>query len=660
MKLNKKECRKYADLELTMSPDHGLLHAEQVDYIVRSAVKIIDHHRTLILCVYPRQQAAQGDFRPLWTVFQGKDDYITLARRPDGTTFWRTAAFKHLSDNYYFVSKCTFYSATDQERVSRYFNDDSPGFAPLLQVQDRLLGRRLEKRLRERDRKVRARMKGLPALPRDLEKWAHQALLPAYFFYDRARGGRASGKCSSCGREVTLIGVRHNATIVCPRCGNKIIAKARGRRGWLEDRSTAQVIQKAGRNELVVRILKAYCYYEGDTPKISVYENARQFIQVDQSGAIQRDPYYYSDSAKQWKQGVRPSFFPYQYNFEADDCGHVYCRNLSRALVGTPWQYCSIQAFYEYFREPMQAAPFLAAQLEHPKLEHLVKVGFYNLASDVAYRGNYDQILDESQNRTHRILGVGAEDVVFLRNLDVDMKILKIFQGYCQHSLKDRQRLLVWQLGRKIERDVDPALEHMTAHKFMRYLDSQYSFLQFRLTQYKAQRYHSMQDLVTEYRDYLDMCEKQRYDMTNSFVLYPRDLQKAHDKLAHRIQLKADAQLRRDFKVAYQRIMGQLDFELDGMRIVCPATPEDIVAEGQALHHCVGGYVDRVAQQKTMILFLRRCEDLSKPFYTVEVCHGRAVQVRGMQNAGMTPEVQRFMDRWERQVLQRQDLEAAA
>lgn len=212
---------------------------------------------------------------------------------------------------------------------------------------------------------------------------------------------------------------------------------------------------------------------------------------------------------------------------------------------------------------------------------------------------------------------VGVEDVAFLRNLDVDMKALKIFRDYCQRNLKDRQRLLAWQLERQVEYNVDTILAYMTAHKFMRYLDEQYAFLQFRLTQYQALRYRSMQDVVTEYRDYLNMCKKQNYDMTNSFVLYPRDLQKAHDKLAHRIRMKADAKVRRAFRTAYQRIMGQLDFEFNGMKIVYPATPDDIVAEGNALHHCVGTYVGKVAQQKTMILFLRRCEDITKPFYTV-------------------------------------------
>ena len=658
MKLNKKECRKYADPGPAISPDHGLLHAPQVNYIVRAAVKTIDHHRVLVLYVYSRQQAAQGDYRPLWTMFQGKDDYITLARNPDGTTKWRTAVFEKLDSDYFFVDKCAFYSAKDQERASRYFNSDSPGFTSLVRAQNRLLERRWEKRLRERDRKVRAKMKNLPALPRDLGDWLRREVLPAYFLYSHAKGGEATGVCTACGQEASLTGAKHNAKGVCPHCGRELTMKPRGRIGKLQDRETCQVVQRTRSGELVVRIIKVIA----SVTEIKIWENARQFVSVGPDGRAQRDSYYDACDSERphWKKGERPVFYPYSSNFYAETCGHVYCWNLQKSLAGTPWQYCPIQSFYEHFHEPMLIFPFLAAHLRHPKLEHLVKVGFYHLASDMVYRGPYNAVLDETQNRTHRLLGVGAEDVDFLRNLDVDVNILKIFRDYCQRNLKDRQKLLAWQLEHQVSYNVDTIVAYMTAHKLMRYLDNQYAFLQFRLTQFKAQRYRSMQDLVTEYRDYLDMCEKQNYDMTNSFVLYPKDLQKAHDKLAHRIQMKADAKVRRDFRTAYQRIMGQLDFELDGMKIIYPATPDDIVAEGHALHHCVGGYVDRVAQQKCMILFLRRCEDITKPFYTVEVCHQKAVQVRGMQNADMTPEVKRFMEHWERQVLRHQDLEAAA
>ena len=43
--LNKKLLRQYADPGLTIPANHGLLYAEQVRYIIRTAVRIIDHHR---------------------------------------------------------------------------------------------------------------------------------------------------------------------------------------------------------------------------------------------------------------------------------------------------------------------------------------------------------------------------------------------------------------------------------------------------------------------------------------------------------------------------------------------------------------------------------------------------------------------------------------
>lgn len=81
--LDKKALRKFtADNPApAIPPGHGLLHAPQVDYIARTAVKIIGHRRTLVLYIYDRKRAAAGDSTPVWTMFQAGEDYITLARR---------------------------------------------------------------------------------------------------------------------------------------------------------------------------------------------------------------------------------------------------------------------------------------------------------------------------------------------------------------------------------------------------------------------------------------------------------------------------------------------------------------------------------------------------------------------------------------------------
>ena len=110
MSLNKRKCRAFADPGFKMRSHSGILHAPQIDHIIRTAIKIIDHHKTLLLYIYPSQQAAQGDSSPLWVVFQKKDDYATLERQEDGSFKWRTAAFERLGDSWDFIKRCTFYS----------------------------------------------------------------------------------------------------------------------------------------------------------------------------------------------------------------------------------------------------------------------------------------------------------------------------------------------------------------------------------------------------------------------------------------------------------------------------------------------------------------------------------------------------------------------
>ena len=651
--LNKRICRKFADPDLKMAWNNGLLHAEQVDYIIRTAIKIISHHKTLILYIYPRLQAVQGDFRPLWAVFQGKNDYITLE---DGSFKWRTAAFENLDNSWDFTRKCAFYSAKDEGRVIRYLKSDSgSGIKALTSFQYNILENRRRERRKNREKEIVSRMECIPALPRNLKNWIHKSVMPAYFFYDYKRGGMdVPGTCTSCGHEILLSGVKQGNKGVCPHCKRELIMKPRSRRGsCMTDRDTCQVIQNVGNGELLIRIIKAWYTYADDIPKIQVYENARQFIRQDENdGKICVESYYYSYGSgilTDWKKGERPALFSqWQYHFEADTCGHLYSKNLPNQLKGTAWEYCPIADFYNYFQKPMQALPFLRAFLNHPRMEHLAKVGFWNIVSNLAYCYHPD-CLDETQNRTHQILKAAAEDVQFLKELEVDIPTLKIFHEYA--GLKDRRQLLCWQLEQKVERNILPILKHITVHKFIRYMDSQFGFLRLRRTSHGTLRYKGMQDLVSEYRDYLDMCRKMGYDMKNSFVLFPKDLQKSHDKTAHRYKQRKDALVKRDFISVYQQLSGQLDFEKDGMKIVYPATPDDVVKEGHALHHCVGSYTERVAEKECIILFLRKCSEEEKSFYTVEVRNRKAVQVRGIGNCDMTPEVKSFIAAWEQRVL---------
>ena len=85
-----------------------------------------------------------------------------------------------------------------------------------------------------------------------------------------------------------------------------------------------------------------------------------------------------------------------------------------------------------------------------------------------------------------------------------------------------------------------------------------------------------------------------------------------------------------------------------------PLKLSEIVEEGSKLSHCVGGYTDRHATGSTTILFLRKKNDVNKPFYTIE-CHGTdpkkgitVSQIHGYGNRwlGNNPEAVPFVLRW--------------
>ncbi len=503
------------------------------------------------------------------------------------------------------------------------------------------------------------RMAGIPVLPRGLKSWI-KSIMPAYFFYDYKRGAKhVSGICSACGHGVTIPGIKQGSKAVCPYCKHELTAKPRSRRGSnMYDRDTFEVIQNMGDGRLVIRIIKAYFTYISDAPKIEIYESTRQFVWQDADGKFCTESYYYGNSGilTSWKKGALPEYVMCRLQFAGNTCGHLYTKNLPEALSGTPWQYCTIAGFYHHFHEPMQALPFLREHLEHSKLEHLCKVGFYNIASDIVY-GNTDEIcLDETQNRTHKILGVAAEDVDFLRSMDIDTSMLTISKTYSELKEKDRQRLLVWQMENKIQHNILPILKYTTVHKLIRYTTNQFQQLCNRKGQYGSLRYQKMQDVITEYHDYLEMCRDLDYDMKNSFVLYPTDLQQGHDRAQEHIKIKENEIIQKNFKAAMKDIAGSMAFESDDLKIVFPATPRDLETEGNALHHCVGRYVKSIAKRECVILFIRRCSDETKPFYTMEVREQKSgkeiIQVRGMGNCQPTDEVRRFVDAFKRKVLQ--------
>ena len=380
--MNKRVLRKFAIPSSSPNPKNGIFCADQVKYVVRTAIKNIDHQRTLVLYIYAKESVLAGNHTPRWTMFQQKGGYITLCTDDKGTR-WQQSMFENLGKDYFFRDKCSFYSQADERRVTRYCHSEKQkGFESLCLLQLDLLRKKQRENELKKQRRIIERMKPVGALPRDIKGFMHRETLPHYIFYDYAKGkAPKNAYCTACKHNVSVAEAKHNGEGVCPHCKRKITFKSRGRRGYIVDRSTAQVIQRLGSNEMIIRFVKAYRRYpKSDTPEFHVYENARLFLQWDGSKIIASESYYYGysrDRITPWHPGDRPVFSRWYYNFEADCCGYLYHRNLDSELKGTPWQYKDYLCMCEL-------------------LEHDMKSSFVLFPNDL--KAEHDRVNDMSRN----------------------------------------------------------------------------------------------------------------------------------------------------------------------------------------------------------------------------------------------------------------------
>lgn len=82
--------------------------------------------------------------------------------------------------------------------------------------------------------------------------------------------------------------------------------------------------------------------------------------------------------------------------------------------------------------------------------------------------------------------------------------------------------------------------------------------------------------------------------------------------------------------------------------VIAPSSPQDLVAEGSALMHCVGTYGKLVAEGRSKILFLRHAETPNESLITFEFDEGKVIHAAGMQNADPDEEQKLALKAWER------------
>ena len=136
-------------------------------------------------------------------------------------------------------------------------------------------------------------------------------------------------------------------------------------------------------------------------------------------------------------------------------------------------------------------------------------------------------------------------------------------------------------------------------------------------------------------------------DMREDRVAFPGDLEATHARDRQRVATLQTEELDGEIARRLPQLEERFNFCAGGMVLRPARTAAEIVAEGESLRHCVGGYVRRYASGETVICFLRPIGMLDKPWRTVELRpDGRMIQDRGYRNdlRGLGEELQEKLD----------------
>ena len=182
----------------------------------------------------------------------------------------------------------------------------------------------------------------------------------------------------------------------------------------------------------------------------------------------------------------------------------------------------------------------------------------------------------------------------------------------------------------------------------------------------------TMSDTVQHFYDYLNICRELHLQAEE----FPKDIIAAHDRVNEqqealdrhmmeqasiayskdfarrmriqrecfdnrttqkmKIALVADEKNRENLQKLLRRRIKDYSFTSGNYTVTIPKCAADLVEEGRALHHCVGGYAEKFDKGVSDIVFIRRLDAIDKPLLTMEIVKDKqgyhVVQCYGFKN----------------------------
>ena len=384
---------------------------------------------------------------------------------------------------------------------------------------------------------------------------------------------------------------------------------------------TAYLLQTCGDNVFVLREFQLQMLIVSSSYKKPVYSFfERRRILYDEK--LNTKEYYFGrhhwTKESRWIQGklqvpLYPGYGGYM-TYEKYNMGNIY----GKSLYGIKNRTFRRTGFYEYakvkrFLDPVS---FFEMVKERPYLERLIKAGLYHLAEDIM--DNKAQIYCEDSGDLGKALGIDRFRLKRLRtNNGGEIFLQWLLLEKAQNKLICDD-VISWMCREKLKpADLMFIMDRMAPLQIKNYLEKQ-----------AAESGESVKDLIKTWKDYLNMAIRVGVNVQDSVIYRARKLMQRHDEMIKEIEAK-DLILRAgELEKKYPglnricRDLKKYEYADKEYQIVVPEKVDDILYEAKLMHHCVNNtetYYERMSQQESYILFLRKAEQPTEAYYTLEV-----------------------------------------
>lgn len=437
-----------------------------------------------------------------------------------------------------------------------------------------------------------------------------------YLFFRNEKNG-ATISCTACGSfRFTHERFKHGEITTCPVCGNCVYAYGAG---YGKDRLYQERFYGLcyELNDLwCIRVVTARIAYFDDFPKEPHISIAPNYVYIFSKKKavryIYRGHYSYEKGKEiySWEKMSRVQVLPHASIFRNSNFNSAEILNLE-SYKKTSLKYSAP----EIMDSVNGLILYLRLWQKHNNVEYLSKQGFGNLIEDILrYTWKRDQINWKSNNLL-KMLGIGKNDLEFCKAMTFEQ--LEFFKELKASDGALAEPLCMYFRSRIRQAENIHKKTGLSYCQIRNYLEKQGGIF-----------------LIQLFSDYCDMSVD---CMGHVEELRPKSIRTAHDRMTDKLKFHENAKYNARMHERCKKLK-KLCMNYGDLIMKPPESSEDIILEGSILHHCVGVYVERHAEGKTNILFIRKKTAPDTPFFTVEVSNElRIIQCHGYRNEAENP-----------------------